>query len=152
MQWATSLVTLTPTSGPCFIDEAKLNNYPQSKHTDTHTQTQTHITSKLFSHLNSKTASGHSGLVVVQSCLFTHVAHNRFSFDEGWVDCAGGKRLDAHLLAVNFSYGYLHTGSTGRCTYCVLGGLDTSFGAAVYGSMYGSGCTAKATGEHFGIK
>lgn len=42
MQWATSLVTVTPTSGPCFIDEAKLNNYPPlNTQTDTHTCTHT---------------------------------------------------------------------------------------------------------------
>lgn len=40
MQWATSLVTLTPTSSPCFIDEAKLNNYPPL---NTHTRTRTLI-------------------------------------------------------------------------------------------------------------
>lgn len=36
-QEATSLVTLTPTSSPCFIHEAKLNNYPLliRKHTRT---------------------------------------------------------------------------------------------------------------------
>lgn len=28
MQWTTSLVTLTPSSGPGFIDETKLNSYP----------------------------------------------------------------------------------------------------------------------------
>lgn len=41
MQWATSLVTLTPTSTPSFTDEAKFNNYPPL-HTQTDADTHTH--------------------------------------------------------------------------------------------------------------
>lgn len=40
-QEATSLVTLTPTSGPCFIYEAKLNNFPLFVHKHTWTDCNT---------------------------------------------------------------------------------------------------------------
>lgn len=57
MQWTTSLVTPTPTSGPLFVDEAELNNYP-SLNTQTTKYLHMHTTPPLpqsYCKLNRKT-------------------------------------------------------------------------------------------------
>lgn len=59
-QEATSLVTLTPTSGPCFIYEAKLNNFPLFVHKHTWTDCNTNkrlVMTRPLKNLQASTAT-----------------------------------------------------------------------------------------------